>query len=71
MKNLGDVLKELERMKAKWVDPEEIDDGEDLIIEAVQFIEEATPIVRNAVEIVDRAIVKADEIVVELKKRGV
>jgi len=53
MKTLNDVLVELRQMKARWVDPEEVDDGEDLILEAVQFIEAATPVVEEHTKALD------------------
>jgi hypothetical protein len=50
MKTLEDVVKALREAKVRWLDPEEVDDPEDLEIEYLEFIEAALPVLETTLQ---------------------
>jgi hypothetical protein len=44
MENLSDVVAEMRKLKARWCDPEVIDDEEELSVDVIPFLEAAFPI---------------------------
>ena len=47
MKDINDVLAEMLKAKAKWLDAEEVDDAEDMWTEYPEFLKWAVPVLEQ------------------------